>query len=839
MARSEKTVSRIKAIDETIKEIVRSEIKRLGNGADLNHIDVSCVTNMKNLFRSSKFDGDVSKWDVSNVTDMAEMFSMTPFNGDVSKWDVSSVHNMSLMFESCDFDGDLSKWDVSNVTNMADMFRISYFKGDISKWDVSNVTNMYNMFNSSRFNGDISKWDVSNVTNMAGMFSFSIFKGDISKWDVSNVTNMAEMFYGSIFNGDLSNWDVSNVTNMTGMFSFSIFKGDLSNWYVSNVRSMRYMFFRTKYIGDLSSWNVSYRCDTKNMFSYGTPYLPEWYIKKTSAKAQPWVKSHINRAVKKVTKKRVTAPKKTAAKKATGGVILFKSDKPGEEPIKILEYSRTSEEITPPKELEAPKVTKKRVTAPKKRAVKKVTTKRATAPKVQKKRVTAPKKRAAKKVATKKATAPKVTKKRVTAPKKTAVKKVDTKKATAQNNAKKVLKFNPSMEVLRYFVKMYQGGSKPNEAGLILFLRYMQLRILKKLITSKSPYADLIMEIQKATVHRKITMELIEKARKIVATERLDPTFKIIRKAVYRSPEGKEELRRSLARVRKNKLVKRANISKDPVMGLGIVPASQLLETNFKSCEVGEFKGVLGEVSLPFSLIISGLPGGGKTTFVMQMGKYFSNQDKKHEGGFVHHKNDRGGATNKGITLQTWERFGVDINQDGRRDVRDLRLITDAQALAIYKRQFWDKVKGDQIADQSIAEIIFDHAVNAGVSRASKMAQYILNTRFEKRLRVDGIIGKNTLKAINSLRGGSAPMFFQIFLQMRRHYYNYLANGEVPRRMERFFSKELRISPSNSQKTFINGWIKRVESFSPATKLSLGLGSALAIVGLIYLVKKK
>ena len=43
----------VKATDENIREIVNSEIERLGNTADLNHIDVSSVTNMDSMYKSS------------------------------------------------------------------------------------------------------------------------------------------------------------------------------------------------------------------------------------------------------------------------------------------------------------------------------------------------------------------------------------------------------------------------------------------------------------------------------------------------------------------------------------------------------------------------------------------------------------------------------------------------------------------------------------------------------------------------------------------------------------------------------------------------------------------
>ena len=89
------------ATNETIKKIVKSEIERLGKNADLNHIDVSQVTDMSYLFEESEFNGDISKWDVSNVTNMECMFCESYFNGDISNWDVSNVTNMRGMFDGC------------------------------------------------------------------------------------------------------------------------------------------------------------------------------------------------------------------------------------------------------------------------------------------------------------------------------------------------------------------------------------------------------------------------------------------------------------------------------------------------------------------------------------------------------------------------------------------------------------------------------------------------------------------------------------------------------------------------------------------------------------------
>ena len=40
----------------------------------LNWLDVSDITDMRNMFQSTYFTGDISKWDVSNVMDMSYMF---------------------------------------------------------------------------------------------------------------------------------------------------------------------------------------------------------------------------------------------------------------------------------------------------------------------------------------------------------------------------------------------------------------------------------------------------------------------------------------------------------------------------------------------------------------------------------------------------------------------------------------------------------------------------------------------------------------------------------------------------------------------------------------------
>lgn len=52
---------------------------------------------------------------------------------------IHNVEDMRYMFESSKFAGDLSKWNTSKVRNMLKMFVHSKFDGDISEWDTNGV----------------------------------------------------------------------------------------------------------------------------------------------------------------------------------------------------------------------------------------------------------------------------------------------------------------------------------------------------------------------------------------------------------------------------------------------------------------------------------------------------------------------------------------------------------------------------------------------------------------------------------------------------------------------------------------------------------------------------
>lgn len=96
---------------------------------------------------------------------------------------------------------------------------------------------------------------------------------------------------------------------------------------------------------------------------------------------------------------------------------------------------------------------------------------------------------------------------------------------------------------------------------------------------------------------------------------------------------------------------------------------------------------------------------------------------------------DNGGATKYGISKRSYPHL-------------DIRNITEQQARDIYKRDYWDRVCGDRIASQVIAENLFDTAVNMGLVTAIKLAQTTANEILRDEVAVDGVMGVRTIAAI-------------------------------------------------------------------------------------------
>lgn len=104
----------------------------------------------------------------------------------------------------------------------------------------------------------------------------------------------------------------------------------------------------------------------------------------------------------------------------------------------------------------------------------------------------------------------------------------------------------------------------------------------------------------------------------------------------------------------------------------------------------------------------------------------------KHEGGYVHDKNDPGGETNYGISKRAYPN-------------EDIKALTPDRARALYRRDYWDAIRGPELPFP-VALVVFDMAVNAGVAAAVKLLQRSVGAT------VDGKMGPQTIAKTTAKR---------------------------------------------------------------------------------------
>jgi len=118
---------------------------------------------------------------------------------------------------------------------------------------------------------------------------------------------------------------------------------------------------------------------------------------------------------------------------------------------------------------------------------------------------------------------------------------------------------------------------------------------------------------------------------------------------------------------------------------------------------------------------------------------------KKAEGGYVNDKDDAGGETNKGITWKTWLSVFADNTHD------KFLAMSDEDWELIFKHNYWNKMCGDDIHSQRIADMIVDWVWGSGKHYPEADVQDILIHAFGQHIAEDGDFGQATINAINSV----------------------------------------------------------------------------------------
>jgi lysozyme family protein len=144
----------------------------------------------------------------------------------------------------------------------------------------------------------------------------------------------------------------------------------------------------------------------------------------------------------------------------------------------------------------------------------------------------------------------------------------------------------------------------------------------------------------------------------------------------------------------------------------------------------------------------------------------------KSEGGYVNNPKDPGGETMMGVTKNAWSTWLKRPIADG-----EMAKLTVADITPFYKALYWDKSYCNQLPT-GIDYMVFDASVNMGVGQSIRLLQKSLGCV------PDGVIGPNTMKAIND---ADAKTMIDKFSAQKEQFYRSL----------KLFS------------VFGNGWLKR------------------------------
>lgn len=180
----------------------------------------------------------------------------------------------------------------------------------------------------------------------------------------------------------------------------------------------------------------------------------------------------------------------------------------------------------------------------------------------------------------------------------------------------------------------------------------------------------------------------------------------------------------------------------------------------------------------------------------------------KHEGGFQINAWDKGNYNSLNQLVGTNYGISAPVYEDwiGRPPtVEDMKTITASDAKSIFKKRFWDKIWGDQLPNQAVAEILFDGVVNHG--KGVKLAQEVLGVT------PDNVFGPKTFNALVAM---APAKFYDAYKQRRKSYYHQLASNNP------------------SQLVFLQGWLKRLNSFNDFGLENTGGGINLASLGLLF-----
>jgi LPXTG-motif cell wall-anchored protein len=169
-------------------------------------------------------------------------------------------------------------------------------------------------------------------------------------------------------------------------------------------------------------------------------------------------------------------------------------------------------------------------------------------------------------------------------------------------------------------------------------------------------------------------------------------------------------------------------------------------------------------------------------------------------------------GTNRGISAIAYESY-----LGYQPTISDMKAITQDIAKDVYRKLFWNKIRGDEIKDQDVADIIFATYIG-NPSESNKIVEKALARMGKNVGTVRTTYSDDVLTAIN--RSNPKNLFYAI------------------KEEKRLFLESLRMKYPQ----FINGWMRKLESFEYGGKRKgwlIFVGVLILSAGGYFLYKKK
>jgi lysozyme family protein len=201
----------------------------------------------------------------------------------------------------------------------------------------------------------------------------------------------------------------------------------------------------------------------------------------------------------------------------------------------------------------------------------------------------------------------------------------------------------------------------------------------------------------------------------------------------------------------------------------------------------------------------------------------------KYEGKFQAQKSDSGNfyngkliGTNYGITPGAYKAY---YKKEPTAEI--IKSLTPVTVSPIYKKNYWDKIRGDEINNDSVAKLFLDAVVNSGTSQI-KSIKHIINATG----------GKKTV-AETSTPLTSAEVKILNALPQDIVFKNFKAYRET------FYKELVKKKPTNS--VYLKGWLSRLNkhvysgAVTKSNRKTIIIGLGLLAVGAtsVYIYKKR